>query len=328
MSIKLKKSNISLRSILDRTLFGSSYVVLLLVLCIIASILSPTFFTLSNLLNLIAQTVPFFIIGAGQTLVIILTGVDLSMGPVGTIGALVAGSMLIKGDSILLSILTALAIGAGFGLLNGLIITKVKINAFIATFGVSFIATGMLSWYFVKRLIFGFPESFRFLCVGRIGKFPFVIIIGVLVFLILYLLSHYTKLGRSIYSVGSNPIASEISGINTDKVVIIVYIISGLCAALSVLLFMGRVNTSTSAAAENLRGISIAVALLGGASFSGGIGSIEGAAIGAFIITLLSNIVNLIGISLLWQTLITGVAIILVMLSNKMLAKRGGVINY
>lgn len=326
-SRELKKSNISVINILNRILSGSSYIIILLVLCIITTIVSPVFFTLGNLLNVLAQMVPFFILGAGQTLVLVIGGIDLSVGAVGGVGGLVAGYMLMNGYPILHSMLVGLAIGAGFGLVNGLIIVKVKINAFITTFGMRSVAMGILSWYFARKLIYGFPEPFRFLSIGRIGNFPFVIIIGVLVFLILHLLSRYTTFGRSIYSVGSNPTASKISGINTDKVIIITYIISGIVATFAVMLFIGRGNTASARVAEGLELMAIAAALLGGASFLGGIGSVNGAVLGAFILTLLGNVINLIGISFLWQRLVTGAVMILVVFGNEIIRKRMSIIK-
>ena len=318
---ELKGSNISMRNILIRILSGFSYIIILLVLCVITTIVSPAFFTLGNLLNVLAQMVPFFILGAGQTLVLVTGGIDLSVGAVGGVGGLVTGYMLMNGYPILLSMIVGLAIGAGFGLINGLIITKVHINAFITTFGIRFVAIGILSWYFAGKLVYDFPEPFRFLGIGRIGNFPFVIIIGILVFVILYLLSHYTIFGRSIYSVGSNPTASKISGINTDRVIIITYIISGIAAAFAVMLFIARGNTASARVAEGLELMAIAAALLGGASFLGGIGSVKGAVLGAFILTLLGNVINLIGISMLWQRLFTGVVMILVVFGNEMIRK-------
>jgi len=266
--------------------------------------------------------VPFFILGAGQTLVLVAGGIDLSVGAIGGVAGLVTGYMLINGFSIPLSVLIGLLIGAFFGLINGLIITKVHINAFITTFGMRFVAMGILSWYFAKKLVYDFPEPFRFLGIGRIGNFPFVIIIGILAFLILHVSLHYTIFGRSLYSVGSNPTASKISGINKDLIIIITYIISGIAAAFAVILFISRGNTASSRVSEGLELMAIAAALLGGASFLGGIGSITGAVLGAFILTLLGNVINLIGISILWQRLFTGVVMILVVFGNEMIRKK------
>ncbi len=317
-----KKLKIKFGNTLNRILAGSSYVVILLILCIITTIISPAFFTLGNLLNILAQMVPFFILGAGQTLVLITGGIDLSVGAVGGVAGLVTGYMLVNNVSIWLSIAVGLIVGAVFGLINGLIITKVHINAFITTFGIRFVAMGILSWYFAKKLIYNFPEPFRFLGIGRIGNFPFVIIIGIIVFLILHVLSRYTIFGRAIYSVGSNPTASKISGINTDRVTIMTYVISGIAAAFAIILFISRGNTASARIAEGIELMAIAAALLGGASFAGGIGSVASAVLGAFILTLLGNVINLIGISLLWQRLFTGAVMILVVFGNELIRKK------
>lgn len=320
--MKNKSLNVRSKNILNSILSGSSYIIILLVLCVITTVISPTFFSIRNLLNILAQMVPFFILGAGQTLVLIAGGIDLSVGAIGGVAGLVTGYMLMNGFSILLSIFVGLLIGACFGLVNGLIITKVRINSFITTFGMRFVAMGILSWYFAKKLVYDFPEPFRFLGIGRIGNFPFVIIIGILAFLILHILLRYTIFGRSLYSVGSNPIASKISGINKDLIIIVTYIISGILAAFAVILFISRGNTASSRVSEGLELMAIAAALLGGASFLGGIGSITGVVLGAFIITLLGNVINLVGISILWQRFFTGVAMILVVFGNEIIRKK------
>jgi ribose transport system permease protein len=300
----------------------SANIAVLLILCVTTAVISPSFFTLNNLMNILAQMVPFFILGAGQTIIIISGGIDLSVGAVGGLAGVVTGYMLMMHNPIIICVIAGLAVGASFGFLNGIIISKVKINTFITTFGIRLIALGILSWYFVSKIMYDFPPAFRFIGIGRIGVVPFVIIVAILVLAALHFLMHFTTFGRLVYLVGSNSTATRMSGIDTDKVIVLSYVISGIVAAFAVIILIARGNTASSRVAEGLELMAIAAALLGGASFQGGVGRIRGAFLGAFILTLLGNVISLVGISILWQRLVTGVIMIVVVFGNEIVQKR------
>jgi len=288
----------------------------------VVSILNPAFLTTNNLMNLLRQAALIFVIGAGQTMVILTQGIDLSMSSVAAFSGVIVATLLHGGHPVALSIAVGLTIGAVLGLINGLLVTRIGLPPFVATFGMWMVGKGLTVWYIDGEVIWGFPESFRFLGAGHVGPIPSIIVIGLLVFLIFHIMLHYTTFGRLIYAIGANPLASQVSGIRVKRVLTIVYVISGLIAAWGCILYISRLNSAKSDIAEGFELDSIAATLIGGTSFSGGVGSVTGTAIGALIIAVLRNALTILGVSPLWQSFVTGIVVIAALLVDEFIRRR------
>lgn len=300
-----------------------SRVLVLLVMITIMTCLSPAFLTTGNLLNVLRQAAPIFVLAVGQMLVILARGIDLSMDSVAALSGVVVATMLDQKMPVASAMLTGLAIGATLGLLNGLIVTKIKLPPFVTTFGTLLLFKGLTVLYIDGKVIWGFPDAFRFFGAGRIATVPTVIFIGVAILVVFHVLLRYTTFGRKLYAIGANPEASRISGIRTDRLLIAVYIISGLLAAFACQLYISRLNSAKSGIGEGFAMDAIAATLIGGTSFEGGIGTPVGTAIGALIIILLRNAMNLLGVSPLWQGFATGLVMIIAVVSDELLRRSG-----
>lgn len=322
MEINNVKSLNSTRFSWIRLLIGASRLVVLLIMVVVLSVLSPKFLTIDNILNVLRQAAPIFIIGAGQTVVILARGIDLSMDSVASLtSVLVATLMIDYSIPFYIAMLAGLFLGAILGLLNGLIVTKIKLPPFVATFGTLLLLKGLTVLWIDGRVISGFPKGFIFLGSGRLFGVPVIIYISIFIYIIIRILLRHTTFGRKIYAVGANPKASRVSGIKVDRIIIAAFIISALLATFGSVLFVARIDSAKSDFGEGFALDAIAATLIGGTSFEGGIGTIEGTAIGALIIILLRNAMNLLGISPYWQGLATGAVIIIAVLGDAYLKK-------
>lgn len=294
---------------------------MLLVMCVIMTFLSPAFLTKGNLLNVLRQAAPVFVLGAGQTLVILSRGIDLSVDSVAALSGVITASMLDRNVAVPIAMLTGLAVGGLLGLLNGIIVTKVKLPPFVATFGTWLVFKGLTVLYIDGIVIWGFPEAFRFFGARRIGAVPVVIFVAITIFIIFHVVLRHTTFGRKLYATGANPKASLMSGIKVNRLLVTIYAISGLLSALGCQLYISRLNSAKCDIGEGFGMDAIAATLIGGTSFEGGVGTIGGTAIGALIIILLRNAMNLLGISPLWQGFATGLVMILAVLGDAFLRR-------
>lgn len=305
-----------------RFLTSISRLSVILVMVVLMSILSPTFFTIGNLLNVLRQAAPIFIIGAGQTVIILARGIDLSMDSVASLTSVVIATLMVDNNiPFYLAMPVGLLIGAALGLFNGVIVTKIKLPPFVATFGTWLLFKGLTVLWIDGRIISGFSKGFTFLGAGRLFGVPVIIFVAILVYIVIRLLLRHTTFGRKIYAIGANPDASRVSGIKIDRILILAFIISALMATFGSQLYIARIDSAKSDFGEGFALDAIAATLIGGTSFDGGVGTIEGTAIGALIILLLRNAMNLLGISPYWQGLATGVTIIIAVLGDTYLKK-------
>lgn len=318
-ALSIKKVGRSFGKLLTRL----SRLFVLLVICVIMAFLSPAFLTKGNLLNVLRQAAPIFVLGAGQTLVILSRGIDLSVDSVAALSGVIVASMLERNAPVPNAMLVGLAIGAVLGLFNGIVVTKVKLPPFVTTFGTWLVFKGLTVLYIDGRVIWEFPEGFRFFGAGHIGDIPAVIFVAIGVYIIFHVLLRYTTFGRKLYAIGANPEASRVSGIKVNRLLVATYVISGLMAAFGCQLYISRLNSAKSDIGEGFVMDAIAATLIGGTSFEGGIGTIEGTVVGALIIILLRNAMNLLGISPLWQSFATGLVMILTVLGHELLRRAG-----
>lgn len=284
----------------------------LLILVIVLSLMSPYFLTIPNLLNIVRQVSIIAIISFGMTMVILTGGIDLSVGSMLAFsGAIAAGMMVNSGLNVFLAILIGLAAGTALGLFNGIAVAKAKLPAFIVTLAMMTIARGFTLIYTNGRPISGFKESFRFFGAGYLAKIPIPVVIMFIFLVVIFVLLKKTPLGRYIYAIGGNEKATKLSGINTDKIKIAVYGLNGFLAAASGIILTSRLNSAQPMAGEGYELDAIAAVVLGGTSLSGGRGGVIGTIIGALIIAVLNNGLNLLNVSSFYQLVAKGAVILL-----------------
>lgn len=291
----------------------------LILLIIVVSILNPSFLSIANIFNVLRQVSISAIIAFGMTFVILTGGIDLSVGSTLALTGAIAASLLASGTDPFLTMGIALIIGLILGAINGVIITKGKVAPFIATLATMTIYRGLTLVYTDGRPISGLGDHYSFQLFGKgyfLG-FPVPVVTMVIAFVILYFILQKTTFGRRVYAVGGNEEAAKLSGINTDKVKIAVYAITGFLAALAALILTSRLNSAQPTAGESYELDAIAAVVLGGTSLNGGKGWIFGTLIGALIIGVLNNGMNLIGVSSFWQQVVKGIVILIAVLMDR-----------
>ncbi|KLN97379.1 ribose ABC transporter permease [Moellerella wisconsensis] len=294
----------------------------LCVLIAVVSSLSPNFFTVNNLFNILQQTSVNAIMAVGMTLVILTSGIDLSVGSLLALTGAVAASMVDADVNALVAVAGALALGAGIGACTGIIVAKGKVQAFIATLVMMLLLRGVTRVYTDGSPInTGFSDNadlFGWFGIGRPLGIPTPVWIMLLVFIAAWYLLHHTRLGRYIYALGGNESATRLSGINVDRIKIIVYALCGLLAALASIIEVARLSSAQPMAGNGYELDAIAAVVLGGTSLAGGKGRIVGTLIGALILGFLNNGLNLLGISSNYQMIVKAVVILLaVLVDNK-----------
>ncbi len=295
----------------------------LVLLCVIMSISSPHFLSLTNLMNILRQSTLIGIVAAGMTFVIITGGIDLSVGSVLSLASCITAGMIVNHEmNVWVSVFAGIILGAFLGFLNGLMITCIPLPPFIATLGIMGVARGLAFVYTGGAPIYTFPESFKFLGQGMIGPIPFPVILMVVVYIIFYILLKRTKLGRYTYAIGGNEEAAILSGIPTGRYKAIVYSLTGALAALAGMVLAARLDAATSVAGDGFELDVIAAVVIGGTSLSGGQGGVIGSLIGALIMGVVRNGLNLLLVSSHWQRVILGI-IILAAVTVDVLRKKG-----
>lgn len=294
----------------------------LLLLIVVVSTLSPNFFTLNNIFNILQQTSVNAIMAVGMTLVILTSGIDLSVGSLLALTGAVAASMVDADVNALVAVVGALALGAAIGGVTGIIVAKGKVQAFIATLVMMLLLRGVTRVYTDGSPInTGFSDNadlFSWFGIGRPFGIPTPIWLMMIVFLSAWYLLHHTRLGRYIYALGGNESATRLSGISVDKIKIIVYSLCGLLAALASVIEVARLSSAQPMAGNGYELDAIAAVVLGGTSLAGGKGRIIGTLIGALILGFLNNALNLLGISSNYQMIVKAVVILLaVLVDNK-----------
>lgn len=290
-------------------------IIALLVLCIALSvnpITKHSFLTLKNVFNVLRQISSNLFLACGMTMVIILGGIDLSVGSVIALSGCIAAGAVSRYQlplpvAIILGILVGLVIGLG----NGLVISKTTIPAFIVTLATMNIAKGLAYVYTGGSPVRVVTKEWQFLGAGYIGIVPTPVIILIIVLIITALIMNRTKMGRYIYAVGGNAQAARFSGINVAKVKFFVHAYSGLMAGLAGVVLASRMYSGQPTAGEGAEMDAIAAVVVGGTSMSGGFGKIGGTIIGGLIIGVLNNGLNLLNVNSFWQYVVKGAVILL-----------------
>ncbi|MHB8276295.1 MAG: ABC transporter permease [Candidatus Humimicrobiaceae bacterium] len=290
----------------------------LIILFVFLSAISRDFLTASNVLNILRQSVITFILAMGVSFVIISGGIDLSVGSVMAFCAAVAAIVFRASKSLTLSILALVGVGILIGLTQGLIVTKGRVPAFVVTLGGLSIYRG-LTLIITKGIpISSFPDNVRYLATGYLFKIPAPVIFAALLFIIFMIILYKTRFGRYIYAMGSNEQATRATGINVDLNRTIAFVISGFCAAIAGFIMMGRINSAHPQAGQGYELLAIAAAVIGGISINGGEGLFYGTIIGALIMSLIQNGLNLLEVNPFWQDVVVGLIIIVAVLIDRM----------
>jgi ribose transport system permease protein len=286
----------------------------LLALVIVLWILTPHFLTISNLLNIAEQTAIIAVIAAGMTFVIITAGIDLSVGSVLAFSGVVLATTLHAGVPLPIALLAGIAAGVLCGACNGLLITFGKLPPFIATLGMMSVARGAALLFTEGRPISGFADTFRYLATGKVLGLPAPVIIMAGVFLIAHFVLTKTKLGRYAYAIGGNEEATILSGVNVKLYKTMIYGLCGGLSGLAAILLTARLNSAQPIAGIMYELDAIAATVIGGTSLMGGQGNVIGTLIGALIIGVLRNGLNLLSISSFTQQIVIGLVIIVAVL--------------
>jgi ribose transport system permease protein len=282
----------------------------LFVLGLVFTILSPYFFSANNLLTVATQTAVIAIIAIGQTYVLITGGIDLAIGSNMALAGMVAGLAMRAQLPVPLAVLMGLATGAAAGGVSGALVAFGRLPPFIATLGTMTVVRGLALTVTQAIPISGLPRGFTIWGTGSTLGIPNPVIVMVLLVVIFAFILAKTKLGRHVYATGSNFEAARLSGVNTKKVLLAVYIFSGLLAAFAGLIMAARIISAQPAAGDGYELDAVASSVIGGASTMGGEGSVAGTFIGAFVIGVLRNGLNLIGVSPFIQKIVIGVVIV------------------
>ena len=290
---------------------------LLAIIFVLASLFVPGFFARQNLTNIMRQIAVVTILGFGVEFVIILGHINVALGSeialIGCVSCMVmvaAQGPMGVGAALVLSILAALALGALIGGINGFIITKFDIPAFIMTLAVTTVARGSALLVTGGKPVSGMAEAYKVIGQGYVGLLPISVIILAVLFVICWIILNRTTFGRHLFAVGGNINAAEASGIKSRNVVRKAFLIDGLMAAIAGVLFMSRMGTAQPSAGVAYEFDAITACVVGGTSLSGGSGTITGTLIGAIIVGIINNAQNLLGISAYWQQIVKGLIIL------------------
>lgn len=300
-------------------IFDYSRVIILIVLFFFFSVATDNFWSPGNWSNIsviIFQQAPFLILLAiPMTFAVILGGIDLSIGTVISFTSCTTALLLQNTHNIPLAVVVGLVLGIAFGLLNGILIAHVKINPFIATYAVYWIAKGLAYVVVDGKQVYDIGgDAFRGIFINNV--WTFITITAIIVAVMAFILKK-TKFGKHIYCTGSNPVAAEMSGIKTKRVIVITFTIGGLIAALTGILYIANLGSADPYIGDAFAIRAISAALIGGVVFNGGEGRMYNAVVGGFIMVILTNGLIHLGVPGVWQDFVIGVVIVLSIILEK-----------
>ena len=280
-------------------------------ICIALALSTPRFFTVPNLMIIGTQVSINALLAFGVTFVIITGGIDLSLGSMVAVAGVTA-AMFAHPDTypLLVPLLTGLAAGVLFGAFNGFVVIKSKVPPFIVTLGTMTIGRGLALILSKGRPVSNLSDSFNFIGGGNVFGIPFPIIILIIAFVVCSVILKKTVLGRYMYAVGGNEQAARASGINVGNVKMWVYTLCGLLSAVGGILLTSRITTGQPNAGAGFELDAIAAAIIGGTSTSGGTGTMTGTLIGALLIAVISNSLDLLNVTSYYQQVVMGIIII------------------
>ena len=291
----------------------------LIIIFVVLSIATPVFLQPRNLLNILNQSALNMIIAIGMTLPMLIRGVDLSVGSVVALSTCLVAPFFLSGSVFMMvaGIVLALLIGLVCGIINGLGVAYLKLPPFVMTFGMMWAARGFAVMHMHGTVVNRFDERFLFIGKGDVFGIPMAVIIAAVLVLIMGFILKKTTIGRSVYSVGSNKSAAQFSGISVNKTTVFAFAMCGLLAALAGIVFLSRLDAAEATIGELFAPQAIAAAAIGRTSFAGGVGNVFGTAVGALLLTMIMNGLNIMLFPFYWQYFVTGVIIVLAVLVDR-----------
>lgn len=316
------KNNNAMKFLVDNILY-----VCLLIMIVVIAIISPSFVSVRVLSDVLIQSAPKILLAMGMLVVIISGGMDMTVGRLAGIGAVVAGTFAQTADyyikfwpnigemPVFVPVLISILVGMISGAITGFIISRLNVPAFLAGVGLQLILYGANLLYLKKapnssQPLAGFTKAFSSFGTGSIAGINYLVIVAVLVMIGVYILLNLTTLGKNIYAVGGNREAAKVAGIDTFRIDMFVYVFSGALAALAGCMMAARTGSATAAYAEGYEMDAIASCIIGGASFAGGIGNVPGAFLGVIIFSVINYGLTFIGLSSYWQYIVKGIIIV------------------
>lgn len=291
----------------------------LIALCILMTVLTPYFFTVRNFLNIGSQVAPIAIMAVGMTMIVIIGGIDLSVAAVATFTMMVTASLYQDaGWPFIVALLAGIAVGALSGFTNGILITVGKLQPFIASLATMSVAAGLSLFVTNASPVFGFPEWFEWLTTGDfIGGAHFDIALTLVIFVLAAFWLRFRPAGRSLYAIGGNAEVARLAGIPVARTEVQVYVVAGILYAIAGALIASRLNTANPVAdPTTLLGV-IAAVVIGGASLTGGIGTMSGTLVGVLIIGVVNNGLALLNVPSFLQQVILGGVIVAAVLAER-----------
>jgi ribose/xylose/arabinose/galactoside ABC-type transport system permease subunit len=301
--------------------------ILLLFIVVLTILTGGTFANPDNLINVVRQVAAIGVIAIGMTFVIITLGIDLSVGSILALSAVVATSLAQRPSAtmmysgldlpIILAVLGGLAVGGALGLTNGVLIAKFRIAPFIATLGMMTTARGLALIYSDGRPVSGLEKPYNNIGQGDVAGIPIPIILFLFVAVAAHMILNYTRFGRYVYAIGGNEQAARVSGIRITRITIGIYTLSGVLAGLAGIILSARIGSGNPQLGTGIELDAITAAVIGGTSFKGGIGTVWGTAIGALIIGIINNGLDLLDVSPFMQMVVKGVIIVLAIILDE-----------
>ena len=275
-------------------------------------ILSPKYFlTSNNLTQIILQSSITILVAVGEFFAILIAGIDLSVGSMLALTGMVTAKLMVNGVPVLFAILVGgIIFGAILGLFNGFLVIKTGLHPFIITLGTMSIYRGLTLVISNARPVFGFPPVFQKIIVGKYLGIPMPILIALFVAFVFYLITTKTILGRNLYAVGGNKNAAWLSGVNVKTHTLVVFVFSGIASGIGGIVMLGRLGAAEPLAGMGFELYAIASVIIGGTSFFGGKGKISGVVIGAIIIGLINNALNILNVQTYYQQIVMGSLIV------------------
>jgi len=296
-----------------------------IILCVIISILSPSFLTERNIMNTLRQISLTAICGFGMMLIILVGEIDLSVGSQQAVAGISSIVVLNTTGSIVLAVVAGLLCGIVVGAINGLLVTTFKINSLIATLGTLAIWRGASMVFTGAVSIQSQVPAFQTLATGFVGPIPNAVIVAGILYGVTFFVLNHTTFGRQIYAIGGNPNASKLAGLPVNKIKLIVFIIGSMATMLSGIMLASRMASAQPTAGTGFEMTVISAVILGGISLSGGVGSVNGALLGMLILGVLQNGLTLLDVSSFWQDITRGIVIILAVYID--IVRKGSVAN-
>jgi len=296
----------------------------LLILSVILTISSPHFLTADNLVNVLRQSTVNAILALGQLVVIITAGIDLSIGSILGVSSVALAILMREGIHPIVAVPATLALGALIGLLNGLLLTRLRLpHPFISTLGTMNVARGAAMILASGVPISGLPDGFRDPFNGELFGIPAAVIVVGFAGLSVHVLLRRTVHGRDLFAIGGNREAARLAGVPVGSRLELAYAVCGLMAALASLVLAARMNSGFPLAGTGAELDAIAAVIIGGATFFGGVGTVSGTLIGALFMGVLRNGLNLLNVSAYWQMIVIGVVIVAAVVVDVLRARKG-----